>query len=683
MSADANLKNEVFTIKVRQLFELATASVPLNLAVGGLLLYVLWQEVPHAILWSWFTCLALLSLLRLWHAHLWRAKEMEAACARRQSGTFAVATAASGLIWAASFLLFAPPLDTLNRMFVLLVLGGMAAGGLSSLSVMFVMYLIYIGAIFIPVLIGGYLAGTLILFPEGELLLIFMLALALSAWDNHRTAHEAIVQRLARRQADAAHARIDRHLQAVVENVVDAIITIDARGIIQTFNPAAECIFGYAAAEVVGKNVSMLMPQPDSEAHDGYLQHYLNGGTPKIIGNVREVLARRKGGDTFPVELSVSEMRGEEGEVHFVGLLRDISERKAAEQERQQRDAQLLRHQEALYELASFEEPDLKTGLAILNEHAAELLAVDRASIWLLDEGGGTLRCLDLFERQSGEHSAGMVLKAENYPAYFEALASGAAIEAHDALRDPRTAEFAEDYLLPLGITAMLDAAIWMRGKVVGVLCLEHVGHPRHWTHDEVIFAADYAQQATQFLLEEKRRAAEAEIRHMAHHDKLTGLPNRALFHERLGMAMAYAERHRRPFALLFIDLDGFKQVNDSLGHDAGDQLLVQVAARLSNCVRREDTVARLGGDEFTIILTEAKDEEACGRAAEKIITEISRPIPIQGKDCRIGASIGIARYPADGDDDDGLISAADTAMYAAKLAGKNTYRLAAAAANA
>lgn len=164
-------------------------------------------------------------------------------------------------------------------------------------------------------------------------------------------------------------------------------------------------------------------------------------------------------------------------------------------------------------------------------------------------------------------------------------------------------------------------------------------------------------------------------IQHMAHYDALTGLPNRALFYDRLEQSVMKARRSRGGLALLFMDLDGFKKVNDTLGHHIGDLLLMSVADRLHQCVRESDTVARLGGDEFTVILNEAHERDQVARVAEKIIETMARPFELEEQEAHIGVSIGIASYSEGVGSEDEMMINADHAMYAAKSAGKNTYR--------
>lgn len=165
------------------------------------------------------------------------------------------------------------------------------------------------------------------------------------------------------------------------------------------------------------------------------------------------------------------------------------------------------------------------------------------------------------------------------------------------------------------------------------------------------------------------------QVTHLAHHDGLTGLPNRILFYDRLNQAIARAHREKEAIAVFFLDLDGFKQINDTLGHDVGDALLREAAQRIQSCVRDSDTVARMGGDEFTVILSNVKSEHSQDRVAQKIIEEVARPFMLNGKKCAVSVSIGIALYPENGETPEQLVKIADAAMYMAKHSGKNCYK--------
>jgi diguanylate cyclase (GGDEF)-like protein len=174
--------------------------------------------------------------------------------------------------------------------------------------------------------------------------------------------------------------------------------------------------------------------------------------------------------------------------------------------------------------------------------------------------------------------------------------------------------------------------------------------------------------------LEQYSRALES----MALHDALTGLPNRRLLFDRLALAIAHAHRNKSTMAVMFLDLDGFKQINDTLGHDVGDALLSMVANRLVTAVRQEDTVARLSGDEFVIASWELSHADDATKLVSKVIQTVSQPYRIQGRDVNITASVGVAIYPAHGDEVETLMKSADLALYEAKHAGKNNYRIAA-----
>ena len=161
----------------------------------------------------------------------------------------------------------------------------------------------------------------------------------------------------------------------------------------------------------------------------------------------------------------------------------------------------------------------------------------------------------------------------------------------------------------------------------------------------------------------------------MANHDALTGLPNLALGTDRMTQAIFSARRHSTRTGLMFIDLDGFKRINDVFGHDAGDHVLREIGSRLTACLREMDTVARIGGDEFVVILAEITERQAVELVADKIISLVSMPMRYLGQELSVGASIGISMFPHDGNTSNQMFKQADMAMYEAKKSGKNTYR--------
>jgi len=205
---------------------------------------------------------------------------------------------------------------------------------------------------------------------------------------------------------------------------------------------------------------------------------------------------------------------------------------------------------------------------------------------------------------------------------------------------------------------------------------IELVGSPLHGPAGEIIGVIEASHDITAHLrLTEELRERELELEYLAQHDPLTGLPNRLLLTDRLHQAIHQAHREHRGVALLFIDLDRFKAINDSLGHPTGDQILRQAAARMRALVRECDTVARLGGDEFTIAIGALEQADATGLIAQKLVAAFRQPFLVEDRALYVTASIGISLYPQDGSDVDTLIRNADAAMYRAKDQGRDTFR--------
>jgi diguanylate cyclase (GGDEF)-like protein/PAS domain S-box-containing protein len=208
-------------------------------------------------------------------------------------------------------------------------------------------------------------------------------------------------------------------------------------------------------------------------------------------------------------------------------------------------------------------------------------------------------------------------------------------------------------------------------GSDVWVNIIGYIRNPRNTSEATIWIIEDHTLQ---------KREAER-IQFLATHDALTGLSNRMLFDKMLSLAIQSATRYRRLFAVLFVDLDGFKQVNDTLGHDAGDTLLKEIAGRLVQCVRASDVVARLGGDEFAILMHELGEPQQVVPIARKILDAIAQPVTVfqsaTGLDheCELTASIGVSLYPNDGKNEQALMKNADIAMYKAKQQGKNNFQ--------
>ena len=357
----------------------------------------------------------------------------------------------------------------------------------------------------------------------------------------------------------------------------------------------------------------------------------------------------------------------------IVGTILDISSTKENEFRELDRLAKIERYQEALMEWSRVDYENLEQALQRATEISSNTLDVSRVSIWLYNDEMLSIKCQDLYQQDKG-HEKGMELFKKDFPRYFEALTSKKMIVVNDARNDKYTNEFTEAYLDPNHIYSMLDAPIHYAGEMIGVVCHEHINEMREWTPQEQEFASAIASTVSLSLEVHKRKQTEKELEYQAYHDSLTNLPNRMLFKDRLEQALMHAKRNNNMLAVLFLDLDNFKSINDSLGHSVGDQILIGLAERLRMDLRETDTIARLGGDEFTLIVSDVKEVKHVHDIVLKLFNILQQPFNINDQALYATSSIGISIFPNDGDSPDTLISNADAAMYKAKDTGRNSF---------
>jgi len=331
---------------------------------------------------------------------------------------------------------------------------------------------------------------------------------------------------------------------------------------------------------------------------------------------------RRKDGSRFPVEAFRRAVQSEGSHV-IVAVVRDVTERRAAEEE-------------------------LRRFRVAMDNSADMIVLIDRTTMRFVDVNATACRLLGYSREELLEMGPQDVL-----PVSREELERN-----YDSL-----------IARPSGQTDFISRGMksHYRCKDGSLLPFESTRHVLR-SGDTYIIAAISRDIRARMVIEEK-------VAYLAQFDALTGLPNRNLFQDRLTQAMALAKRNAWPMAVLFIDLDRFKLVNDTLGHAAGDTLLKEAAERLRNCIRSSDTVGRLGGDEFAAILSELGKPGDAGLVAQKIIDVFRRPFDLEGKEAHVTASVGITLYPADSDSAEALVVNADAAMYRAKEQGRNNYQ--------
>lgn len=402
---------------------------------------------------------------------------------------------------------------------------------------------------------------------------------------------------------------------AVAFETHEAIVITDHHSRILRVNRAFSEITGYTADEVIGRTPALLSSGLQDKAFYTEMWATLN-----TLGRWSgEMFDRRKNGEIFPKHLTITAVSDEFGEVmHYVGAFSDITVR-------QQIDKALQ---------------DAKEKFQSLVESSSDW-------IWEVDVNGiysyASPKVKDLLGYEPNE----IIGKTP-----FDLM------PPEEKLRVGRIFEEAIREKKPL--SGIENNNLHKDGHLV---VLETNGVP---VFDKAGALCGY-RGVDRDITDRKRY--ESQIERQANYDELTGLANRNLFQDRLNQALAYSRRHESGLAVLFIDLDNFKHINDSLGHDAGDLLLTRVATRLSGSVREGDTVTRQGGDEFVLILSEESDVQV---VTKRILKAMSEPFDINGRELRITCSIGIACYPKDGEDQQTLLKNADAAMYQAKELGRN-----------
>ncbi|WP_296447587.1 diguanylate cyclase domain-containing protein [Rhodoferax sp. UBA5149] len=248
---------------------------------------------------------------------------------------------------------------------------------------------------------------------------------------------------------------------------------------------------------------------------------------------------------------------------------------------------------------------------------------------------------------------------------------------SNDFLKDERTAPW-HAVAKQAGMKAGAAIPLMRNGRAIGILQL--YSSQKNAFDEEIVKLLERMVENITFALhnferEAERKSAEEHVQYLATHDALTGLPNRSMFGQLIGMEIESARRYQRKFAVAFIDLDRFKDVNDTLGHDAGDTLLKEMSARFKAALRMSDIVARFGGDEFVILMREVSDVAQVAAIAGKVLAAAVNPVTVAGQECGVTASVGIALYPEDAADEQSLMKNADMAMYAAKEKGKNNFQ--------
>lgn len=443
-----------------------------------------------------------------------------------------------------------------------------------------------------------------------------------------------------------------------------AIVVQDAQGRVRAWNAYAETLFGWQSAEVLGRTLPF-GPDADRIVADRRLQFVLEG--ERIEEHDLECV--RQDGSRFTASVVAAPLTQRDGRVFgALSVYTDTSECKRAE------------HHMILQGIV----------LRALSESDAVADAITRTiqafcgisgwvcgAYWVVDAADGAMRCQDVWY---APNDAALQSFAKNLSAQGVAttdsnhLARNVIAKAAPQWITDST-EHAErpnaDALREASLRCAFAFPVTVDDEVLGAIEL-YARERRETDRDLMRIAGHLGGLLGQYAA---RRETERRLQFVVSHDPLTGLPNRTIFGQRLGQALAQAARYEHKLALLFVDLDRFKVVNDTMGHEAGDRLLREVADRLRDSLREGDTVGRHGGDEFVVLIEQYESAVQVAGVAQKIIDQAVQPYVIDGHEFIVSASIGIATYPNDGQDGATLFKHADIAMYRAKEAGKNQYQ--------
>ena len=442
-------------------------------------------------------------------------------------------------------------------------------------------------------------------------------------------------------------------LANVLDLLLDAVCMVDPEGRFVFASAACEQIFGYTPEEMAGRRMLDMVHPLDRERTRAEAGAVMAGTAQPHFEN-RYV---RKDGRIVHVMWSA---RWSEADQMRIGVARDITGRKRADT-----------MQSALYAIseAAHSAEDLLALFGHIHHIVGELLPAINFFVALYDAEHDELT-FPYYVDQHDQAPASRKLDSGTLSA--EVIRTGQAL-----LLTPDTRMELPPSVGPAIGTAPLDwlgVPLISQQRVLGALVVQsYSGDVRYTEEDKVLLQFVSTQVAAAI----ERKQTHTWLQYLARHDALTGLPNRELFHDRLQTALARARREQGRLALLYIDLDRFKQVNDALGHATGDLLLREVAVRLQQCVRESDTIGRIGGDEFLVLLPSIENPAAASLVAGKIRRALNRPFDLDGQPASISSSIGIAVYPDQGGGKQELIQCADRAMYAAKQRGGNQSSLA------
>jgi len=681
--AELRTGDRVYAEQVRLLYRLSRSAYVGTLINTGIIVFALWGVVSSTLLGAWLCTMYLVTGARFLLYRAYQGLQPPDEEAPRWARRFTMGAGTAGLLWGLAGSALYPVSSLPHQFLVIFLIGGMAMVAMVVLAPVRGAFFAFMLPALSLLCATVFLQGTILHLFMGSLIVVHILLIMSVApivskmmrdalhvkFDNTAlveqlsVANRELSERIgAQQRADAVLRESEQRYRYMFEaNPLPMWIRDEQTMAILGVNEAALQSYGYSREEFLRLKSADIVAEEDL---DRYLET-MSRRDPKK-GFTSQWRHRRRGGGLIDVE-TVSHACELDGRPARLTLVNDITERKRAE-----RRAQMEHTVNRVLAEAESVADALPQVLRAIGEAGGWVYGAR----WELDKPTNLLRCAETWcvkspmvegflaysrvRTQTPGASSGPIHQvwASNAPVWIEDIAlSGGTRRAPEALK--------------AGLRSVFAFPIMVGDGFYGVV--EFFGHePSEPDQDLMRFASILGGQIGQFIA---RKQAEKNLQFFASHDPLTGLFNRTMFNDRVQQALAQAGRFERSVSLLFIDLDGFKNVNDTLGHNAGDMMLAELANRLRTTLREGDVVGRMGGDEFVVLIEEFAEANQVAEVAKKVLDTIARPVALQGKECQVTASVGISIYPDDGKDAQTLLKNADIAMYLVKQQGKNSFR--------
>jgi diguanylate cyclase (GGDEF)-like protein/PAS domain S-box-containing protein len=674
--------------QVRLLHDHALLSQLVAVLNSAILVYVLWPVVEHASLLGWLAWMIVVCSLRLGQSRAFARAVLPVHEVRAWRNRFLVGAAASGMLWGAAGLFLFPEYSLPHQVFLSFVIAGMIAGAVGTLSAVIWAFALFAAPALLPIVLQFLLHGGELHFPMSFMAILYGLAMTAVARHVNLTIRDSLalsqrngelVEVLTAANAHAEHLNRELHDEIAERRDTESALRASERSLADAQRMAQLGSWTYDVAthraewSAETSRIYGVEPAGQSPSCWQLLAHLHGEDRRRAYRLLKRAI---EAGEAYDTEVRVVTPTGELRWVHArgkperdvsgrVALLRgtvlDISARKRQEQQREGERRVL----QAIAAGVPLERTLEQICRLVEGQHPSAL-----CSVLLVDADGLHLRhgaapsLPETYCRAADGIPIGPRVGSCGTAAYLNRQVIVSDVETDELWADARPVA------LEHGLRACWSTPIPGSDQAVLGTFAVYFRTPRSPAPEEIGLIAR-ATDIARIAIERNR--AERRIQQLAHYDELTGLPNRLLFNQALQDALRETAHSAHPLALLFVDVDRFKNVNDTLGHDMGDRLLKEVAGRLRRCLRGGDLLARFGGDEFVVLLRELPYEGYAAGVAARLLAALTDPVRLDDQECHVTASIGVATCPQDGRDAQTLQKHADTALHRAKDQGRNS----------